>query len=170
MIRGEDDLKKNSMGLTEADGIFLAGGPGDAAVCIRTADCIPAFVIHSGELVAAFHAGWRGLAEGITDTLGTLIGEEGLDRRKISVWAGPHICGKCFAVRDDVGSRFPGHVSKDGRLDLFEVMKDRLSRIGIGKDMVRLLRKTGGCTYENGNYYSHRRGDTGRMLVFAIQR
>jgi YfiH family protein len=74
-------------------------------VCaILTADCLPLLICNKqGTRVAAIHAGWRGLANGVIES--TL---EALDLppEDILVWLGPAIGPTKFEIRQDVYDAF----------------------------------------------------------------
>jgi hypothetical protein len=158
-------------GSPEADAA-LARGPG--RVCaVLTADCLPLLLCDTGgTVVAAVHAGWRGLCSGVIEQtlramdkpaqallayLGPAIGpgayEVGAEVRDAFIAADPggeRECAAAFA---------PG---RPGRFyaDLYALARRRLARGGVAK-----IYGAGHCTYtERERFYSYRRdGATGRM-------
>jgi polyphenol oxidase len=141
----------------------------DAAnvVCtVMTADCLPLLVCSSdGRSVAAIHAGWRGLLDGvITHTLTAMAGDNFL------VWLGPAIGADCFEIGAEVREAF---VAKSAAFtcafrqhgerwlaDIYQLARIELNILGIDKIY-------GGdfCTVtEHERFYSYRRDkETGRM-------
>lgn len=132
-------------------------------VCvILTADCLPILLYHrSAFLVAAIHAGWRGLANGIIEQTLHHLQQNAEDW---IVWLGPAISAKHFEVGIDVHQIF---VKKEPALasffvqisstkwlaDLYEIARFKLSQLGI-------KHVYGGqyCTYSQSNlFYSYRR-------------
>jgi hypothetical protein len=85
----------------EADVVVsaLVGVP----VGVVTADCVPILVASaSGEIVAAIHAGWRGLANGVIAAgIEALRAEAGNALRLVAV-IGPHIGACCYEVDEPV--------------------------------------------------------------------
>lgn len=80
----------------------------DVALAIRVADCVPLLV---GDLrrgvVAAAHAGWRGLAARVPETtIRALEREYGSRAQDLVVVAGPSIGACCYEVGKDVRDRF----------------------------------------------------------------
>ncbi|MEM7402366.1 MAG: peptidoglycan editing factor PgeF, partial [Pseudomonadota bacterium] len=74
-------------------------------VCaILTADCLPVvFCDQKGEYIAAVHAGWRGLANGVLDnTLQALP----VDNDELMCWLGPAIGPNMFEVGSEVVQQF----------------------------------------------------------------
>lgn len=71
---------------------------------ILTADCLPILVCNrKGTHVAAIHAGWRGLANGIIETtLDTLH----LPNEELLVWLGPAISAANYEVGHEVRDHF----------------------------------------------------------------
>jgi len=155
-------------------------GPADAAVtrrakrvcAILTADCLPVvFATESGDTIAAAHAGWRGLKDGVIEATVEAIGAS---PQRLIVWLGPAIGPRHFEVGAEVRQAFisadPGDAdafdqNARGRFmaDLAWLARRRLQRLGIS-------RVHGGdeCTYARADrYFSHRRdGTTGRQGTF----
>jgi len=141
-------------------------------VCtVMTADCLPLlFCNEKGTEVAAVHAGWRGLLNGIIEnTINALSGPE-----KLMVWLGPAIGPGEFEVGVDVKEAFVGknsffqqafQVQANGKYlaDIYLLARIVLAQQGITKIY-------GGehCTVtESEAFYSYRRdGQTGRMGSF----
>jgi YfiH family protein len=74
-------------------------------VCaVMTADCLPVlFCSRDGKEVAAAHAGWRGLVDGV---LITTLNAFACNRSEILAWLGPAIGPASFEVGRDVYDRF----------------------------------------------------------------
>ena len=149
---------------------------GDAAVtrspnrvcAIRVADCMPVlFAEERGRVVAAAHAGWRGLASGILESTVAAMGVPG---GTIVAWLGPAIGPAVYEVGDEVRAAFrekdafspsrPGH----WLLDLYAVARHRLRALGVER-----ICGGGWCTYsEPARFFSYRRdGSTGRMTALV---
>ena len=80
------------------------------ACAVLTADCLPLLVsAKDGSLVAAIHAGWRGLASGIiANTLNALS----VDPGELIVYLGPGISQQHFEVGPEVRQAFLGAVEE----------------------------------------------------------
>jgi len=160
----------------EADG-SVADRPG--AVCaVLTADCLPVLLCdRRGTVVAALHAGWRGLAAGIIEA-----GVARMQRppQEIIAWLGPAIGPDAFEVGDEVRAAFIGHddgaqrcfrAHGDGHwlADIYALAARRLSALGVEE-----VYGGGYCTLsERGNFFSYRRdGRCGRMasLIWLEQK
>lgn len=154
-------------GIAEADAAFTHEA---GVVCgVMTADCLPLLLCdQSGTVVAAAHAGWRGLANGVVEA--TVL-RMGVSATKLMVWLGPAIGPLAFEVGDEVRARFLAVAdeaavaftpSPQGRwlADIYQLAVQRLARLGIE-------RVYGGhwCTFtDRERFYSYRRdGVTGRM-------
>lgn len=147
----------------------VATRPG--AVCaVMTADCLPVlFCDEAGTVVAAAHAGWRGLAAGVLDAT---VARMGVAPARIIAWLGPAIGPQAFEVGDEVRRVFvtadtaaacafvPGGRPGKWFADLFLLARLRLAAAGVehvfGGDA---------CTYTDPlRYFSYRReGVTGRL-------
>lgn len=139
-------------------------------VCaVMTADCLPVLFCHrGGQVVAAAHAGWRGLAGGVLEATLAAMAVPG---NEVMAWLGPAIGPTAFEVGDDVRTAFAGAdpaaasafaAATPGKwlADLYALARLRLRRCGVtaiyGGDR---------CTVsEPGLFFSHRRDRvTGRM-------
>ncbi len=153
----------------EADAIVSFDSCSPCAVL--TADCLPVLICDMhGEVVAAVHAGWRGLADGVLDSA---VKAMGIDNRVMMAYIGPAISKRFFEVGQDVVDYFvaqgwcdverhcsPSSIAPDKYyMDLSALAKQRLVALGInhvygGSD----------CTFADSRFYSYRRdGDTGRF-------
>jgi len=142
-------------------------------VCaIMTADCLPVlFCNEEGTVVAAAHAGWRGLAAGVLEaTLAAMAVKPG----RIMAWLGPAIGPKAFEVGDEVRAAFlasdsdakraftPHEIEGKWFADIFTLARRRLIRAGMNQDRVY---GGGVCTVAGSErFYSYRReAKTGRF-------
>ncbi len=153
-------------------------GQGDAlltnlpavALVVRTADCIP-ILIHCREtgLIAAVHAGWRGLAANIlTKTVKELCTNEKIFAHSLYLDVGPFIEAGSYEVGPEVASQFEGHCSvqrPNGKfsLDLSLALNDELASLAILPSQVQWHRSD---TFVSPEWYSARRGDT--LRNFAV--
>ena len=154
-------------GIPEADASFSHNS---GVVCaVMTADCLPILLCDKGgSVVAAVHAGWRGLADGVIEA--TLL-HMGVSASKLMAWLGPAIGPSVFEVGEEVRERFVSadqnaveafKPSRQGHwlADLYQLARQRLVEFGV-RDVY------GGhwCTYsDKARFYSYRRdGVTGRM-------
>ena len=152
---------------SDADGAF-ATAPG--AICaVMTADCLPVLLCdRAGLRVAAAHAGWRGLLNGVVEAA-----VEALDTppEELLAWLGPAIGPDAFEVGGEVRDAFlsddPGAAgafrpSPAGRwlADIYLLARRRLARVGLSA-----VHGGGFCTFSDvERFYSYRRdGRTGRM-------
>ena len=70
-------------------------------VCaVLTADCVPILVCdENGTIVAAIHAGWKGIATGV---IAATIKAMNINPSKLLAWLGPAIRPNAYAVKHDV--------------------------------------------------------------------
>ncbi|HWE94270.1 MAG TPA: peptidoglycan editing factor PgeF [Tepidisphaeraceae bacterium] len=140
---------------------------------IRVADCVPVLIAGSdGKIVAAVHAGWRGVIAGI---VARALGEMGTNSRDCVAAIGPCIGGEAFEVGPEVleeftrvfGPEAPFHRRPDGKglVDLREAVRRQLLAANVPAQRIDV---TDRCTFrDSGEFFSHRRdnGVTGRMAA-----
>jgi len=172
-----DERRDSGEEVPEADAIVTAM-PG-LAVGILTADCVPLLVHDPARgLVAAIHAGWRGLLAGVIETtLAAMAGIFGSRNADLLVAMGPHIGPCCYEVRKDLLQVFEAR--RDWRGDLFREERDSLY-LDLGRAVTETLlglgiragqiNGPGPCTScHEARFFSYRRdGTTGRQLSFIV--
>ena len=140
-------------------------------VCaVLTADCLPVlFCDRAGTVVAAAHAGWRGLAGGVLETT---VAAMQVPPDEILAWMGAAIGPQAFEVGDDVRAAFVAQHPQAASAfvsqptagkwlaDIYQLARIRLSHAGV-----QAIYGGGRCTFnEADSFYSYRRdGVTGRM-------
>jgi hypothetical protein len=97
-----------SLPMTRPDADIIISDDPAAVVAIQTADCVPILVADRRRgVVAAAHAGWRGLAAGVPRvTVEALVREFGSRPADLIAAAGPAIGPCCYEVGDDVREAF----------------------------------------------------------------
>ena len=84
--------------------------PGVVAV-VMTADCLPVLIAdREGRIVAAVHAGWRSLADGIIQKTVAKLRDELRGEGDFAVWLGPRIGRDEFEVGGDVLEAMKAHL------------------------------------------------------------
>ena len=79
----------------------------DVAIGINTADCLPILLADSGRgVIAAVHAGWRGLLAGIVSASIEKMAEMGAVPAEIHAVVAPAIGRCCFEVGENVAAIF----------------------------------------------------------------
>lgn len=153
------------------------------ALTAQVADCLPVLFAsvptHSpgGAGIAAAHAGWRGLCQGVLEaTVQALCGETGAAPGTLEVWLGPCIGPTRFEVGDEVRAAFvqvdaqaesafeAGSRAGHWWADLRQLARQRL--VGAGVPAAR-IQASDACTASDADrYFSFRRdGTTGRMAA-----
>jgi YfiH family protein len=154
----------------------------EVACTIMVADCLPLlFTDEGGRVVAAAHAGWRGLAAGVIEqTVRAMYEASGkVQPHALRVWLGPCIGADVFEVGPEVREAFiaqqpqaasyfkshPLHPHK-WLADLAGLARSRLRALGVqtvsGNDSTQDW-----CTVsQEAQFFSYRRdGQTGRFAV-----
>ena len=193
-IHGIDVVRASECGATlqpEADAVVSseAGVP----VGVITADCVPLLLATgSGAVVAAVHAGWRGLAAGVVeagiDALRHEAAASGDDSTatgsRIVAAIGPHIGACCYEVDEPVlealenrfpydiqGSLTPSRNSGRALLDLATLVRAELARLDVDPSLVGDVPRS--CTRCDAlRFHSYRRDGprAGRLVHFISAR
>lgn len=170
-VHGKDVLKLSGRPyLSKRADASYSNTPG--TVCaVMTADCLPVlFCNRAGTEVAAAHAGWRGLCEGVLEETVACFADK---PENIIAWLGPAIGPIAFEVGAEVRAAF---MAKDPQADsafvlrgekyladIYQLARQRLANVGVenvyGGDH---------CTFsESETFFSYRRDNTtGRMASF----
>ena len=159
---------------TKADAI-VSDDP-ERAVAVRVADCTPMLVATAdGRLVAAVHAGWRGVVADVAVRTVEAMMRLGASPGDLVAAIGPCISAPEFEIGPEVveafrqrfGARTP-HVRETpdgkGRADMQGALRTSLEGLGVRR--IDVLAR---CTVrEPSHFFSHRRdrGVTGRMAAF----
>lgn len=157
VFSGDDGPECDGL-MTDTPGLTLLG---------KTADCVPVLIYDPVRSAAAFvHAGWRGTALKIADTVAARLAEAYGSRPSDCIAAvGPAIGPCCFlthtdvtdAMRQSMGGDADAWIrpAEDGRyhVDLKRLNADQLDRAGVGR--VYVCPHCTACMADT--YYSHRR-------------
>lgn len=131
----------------------------DLALGVMVADCVPVLLADPvARVVAAVHAGRRGLVAGVVQAAVQAMVERGAQPSRTTAVVGPAACGRCYEVpaqmRDEVAAVVPGVASSTSwgtpALDLTAGVLHRLVEQGVTATAV------GGCTIEQDRWFSHR--------------
>ena len=133
----------------DADGVFTSAS--NVVCSAMTADCLPVLLTNTqGTQVAAVHAGWRGLANGIVENALELFSGE------VMAWLGPAIGPQAFEVGEDVLQAFvdfdsqahqaltPRDVAGKWLADISKLATQRLNKLGITQ-----VFDSGLCTFQD---------------------
>jgi hypothetical protein len=140
-------------------------------VCVTmTADCLPVLLCdEAGSVVAAIHAGWRSLCDGVIEAT---VNAMPVEATQLMAWLGPAIGPDAFEVGSEVRAQF---IAQDAQAetafrpqgdkwlgDLYTIARQRLNTLRIHQ-----IYGGGRCTFnEPDTFFSFRRdGDTGRMAT-----
>ena len=170
------EASKGAPGYPEADACFTRETR--VACAILTADCLPVLLCdRAGSVVAAAHAGWRGLAAGVIESA---VRAMQVEPETVIAWLGPAIGPHAFEVGPEVRDAFLAastanaaeacfepSAAHEGHFlaDLYALARLRLNALGVSAVY-------GGecCTYaESERFFSYRRdGQTGRMASLIL--
>lgn len=143
----------------------LLTGHDDVALGVLVADCVPVLLADPrARVVAAVHAGRRGLVAGVVERAVAAMRDHGADPTRIRAAVGPAACGRCYEVpeqmRQEVADRVPAtwSTTRAGTpaLDLPAGVAHVLAAQGV------VVTRTDACTIEDPSWFSHRATAAGR--------
>ncbi|CAD0317719.1 peptidoglycan editing factor PgeF [Xanthomonas sp. WHRI 8391] len=152
--------------VTDVPGVVLA---------ILTADCLPVVLAAGdGSEVAAAHAGWRGLADGMLERS---VAAMRTPPQHMVAWLGPAAGPQVYEIGQDVFDAFVAHdaqaqsafvATRPGHwlVDLYALARQRLQQAGVPAGAIH---GGGLCTISDPQrFFSHRRDRrSGRMATLA---
>ena len=146
-------------------------------VCVTmTADCLPVLLCDkAGTVVAAVHAGWRGLCDGVIEAA---VNKLPVEHSEILAWLGPAIGPNAFEVGSEVRAQF---IAKDAQAtsafqtngnkwlgDIYQIARQRLNYLGVTQIYGGSVNEDF-CTYTDATrFYSFRRDDVTRRMASLI--
>ena len=153
-------ISKPTAQLPKADAL-VTSTPG-IGLAVLVADCLP-ILIDGGDVVAAVHAGRKGLVLGVIrnaiEVMCTLTAKP-LDSFLVQI--GPSICSTCYEVSPDMYAELtkshPAMATNDEAhsLDLQAEAKSQLLALGISAANIHDWQR---CTLESPYHFSYRGGD-----------
>lgn len=159
-------------GPVDADGIIVDARDwqGAPALAVQTADCLPVvFSAASGQIVAAVHAGRRGLLGGILEK--TVERIRAFDGGPVDALIGPAICGHCYEVpanmADESEKLMPG-IRSVTSWDTPALDLPRAAAAALGARGVRVAIDER-CTLEDADLFSYRADSScGRQALIIV--
>jgi YfiH family protein len=137
---------------------------------ILTADCLPILICHRYQTeIAAVHAGWRGLYDGIIQNTIQKLNDK---PENYMAWIGPAICGNCYQVGPELYEKF---TSKYDQSEIcfhqeeahFKFHLNHMAEKILVQHGISNIFQSNNCTYEDPLFYSYRRQpQTGRIATF----
>jgi YfiH family protein len=154
----------------EADALVTAV-PG-IVLAARAADCVPVVLADPEVGVAgAVHAGRPGLVAGVVPAAVAALRE--LGARRLVAWVGPHVCGACYEVPEEmraaVAAVVPDSYAETSwgtpAVDLGAGVRAQLRAAGAQLDAPVEVVEAGRCTREDADLFSYRRQgpESGRL-------
>jgi YfiH family protein len=151
------------------------------AICIKTADCVPVFIVDKvKKVIAVVHAGWKGSVLGISAKVVRLMQNQyDCLPQDILAAIGPSIGRCCYEIDSAVADAFrqhkhsssflfPGTGENKWMLDLAEANRLQILEAGVPENNIEVA---GYCTTCNQDmFFSHRGsgGITGRQVNFMM--
>jgi YfiH family protein len=163
------------------EGDAVVSRPGNHAVAVRVADCVPVLLGDpTTRVVAAVHAGWRGVVANVVQAAVVAMEGAGASAAGLLAAIGPHLSVDAFEVGEEVAGELAQAAGTDdvvarasGRkphVSLLRVVAHQLVAAGLHPDRVDFV---GGCTHSDPTrFFSYRRDGarSGRHLAAIVGR
>ncbi|MCX7116293.1 MAG: peptidoglycan editing factor PgeF [Gammaproteobacteria bacterium] len=140
-------------------------------LAILTADCLPILLCdREGREIAAIHAGWRGLADGVIEST---LQQMQTPPHQLMAWLGPRICARCFEVGEEVMAIFLAKYPKASaaffshKPGKYMLDMGQISTLILQAHQISSIDDAEACTFEDKeHFFSYRRdGQTGRIAT-----
>jgi hypothetical protein len=167
LLVGDDDVPALDRPAPAGDGLVTTR-PG-VGLMVRVADCVPVLLADADAgVVGAVHAGRLGMALDIATRAVERMRAQGASA--ITAWVGPHVCGECYEVPEQLRAEVAGAVPESWSttswgtpaLDIGAGVRAQLGTAGVE------VRAVGGCTLEEGRFHSFRRDGAAAGRVAGI--
>ena len=145
----------------------------DVVLVVRVADCVPVlFADARAGVLGAVHAGRAGLAANVVSNAVDTM--RALGATDITGWLGPHVCGACYEVPEQLRAEVAATVP-----EAFALTRAGTPSLDLGAGVTAQLRRAGvevvdasTCTIEDTDLFSHRRqgGQSGRLAGLVTRR
>ena len=157
----------------QADGL-VSSDPRNA-VAVRIADCVPVLLHErAGNVVAALHAGWRGVVSGVVQVGVAHLARSVRSSAGLVAAIGPSIGPCCFEVGEEVASALLDAVPDESivdrsrpkpHVDLRRAVRLQLRALGLADDAIEDVPGCTRCDAEQ--FFSFRRDGarSGRLLA-----
>lgn len=181
-VHGCTVVQASSVGATRVEADAIASAPGDPAVLVRVADCVPILLADPASgAVAAVHAGWRGVVAGIAPAAVEVLAGMGAAPDALLAAVGPCISATHFEIGPEVADalaaadlaacvRAPGVHGPKHHADLVHAVRLQLERAGLD---ARRIDARPPCTYADpARFHSFRRDGraSGRLAAIVAPR
>jgi YfiH family protein len=140
---------------------------------VRAADCVPVLLADPvAGVVGAVHSGRPGLAAGVVPA--AVAAMRDLGATDLTAWVGPHVCGACYEVPDQLRAEVAAVVP-----EAYAETSWGTPALDIGAGVLAQLRSAGvavhdasRCTVEDDDLFSYRRQGTasGRLAGLVWRR
>lgn len=168
-VHGSDIEAVDTPGLYERVDGLVTKTP-NLILGIRVADCAAVLIADpAAETIGAFHAGWKGAADGIIPKGIKKMMALGAEPARMQVFISPCISLKNFEVGGEVAIRFPAEFVdrksyQKPHVDLKAFLAHQLKQHGIAQHNIEIAPE---CTVDDLRFYSYRRerSAAGRMLA-----
>lgn len=152
----------------EADAL-VSRTPG-IRLMVKTADCIPLVLAdEEAGVIAAVHAGWRGLTADILPLTIARLLEMGAQAKRLKVAIGPSLGTECAVFSNpfvEIPEKYHWAIQEGGHVDLNGIAARQLQGAGIMQENLEWLKI---CTACNDEWFSWRRNKDARRFGTWIE-
>lgn len=145
------------------------------ALVVRVADCVPVVLAGWADdpsrptVAGVAHAGRVGMVAGVVPRTVEAMREAGALR--VTAWIGPHICGRCYEVPEEMRTEVAGEVPAAAATTSWGTPSVDVGagvRAQLAEAQVEEVVTVGGCTLEREDLHSYRRDGAGSGRMAGI--
>lgn len=159
-VHGTEIVLVEKMGAPMEADAMISRTPG-VRLLIKTADCQPVVLAdESAGIVAAVHAGWRGLTADIVPLTIQRMVELGAQPERLKVGVGPSLGVECAEFSEplvEIPAQYHWAVRADRHVDLWAILEQQLQAAGVRMERVEWMKI---CTACHPEWFSWRRNKT----------
>ncbi len=166
-VHGNEVLYVNEYPKVKPKADSLITNTKNLPLMVKVADCQGVLMYDpKNHAIASVHSGWRGSTKNVIgNTILKMIETFSTDPKDLLIGISPSL-GPCCAEFTEPHKELPSFCHsyiKGKHVDFWRMSQDQCMKFGVPLNQIEIAGK---CTKCNDDFYSHRRGDMGRMAVF----
>ncbi len=156
-VHGTTIIEVDRVGAEVEGDALLTTKPG-VRLLIKTADCLPLVLAdEKAGVIAAVHAGWRGLVADVVPKTLIRMKEKGARMEDLWIGVGPSLGVECAEFSEpykEIPGKYHWAIRPDLHVDLWAILERQLKEAGVDTQRVEWMKE---CTACDSKWFSWRR-------------